>query len=238
MQEKRRNFALVGQSQQLDGRIHAVRDDLADVDLADRLFAPHYAEPVQRWCSVPFTPLRESAGGPQTSELLLGERFSLLDAAGGWAWGFCASDHYVGYVALDALSETPIEAPGQLPASDLAEAAERYLGMVYLFGGRGGAGIDCSGLVQQAMAAIGRWCPRDSDMQCAEVGRQLEGNEAPARNDLVFFPDHVGIMVNATDMIHATRHGNAVGMEPLAAVVSRIAAKHDPALTAIKRLEP
>ena len=40
----------------------------------------------------------------RTSELLYGEGFALLDLTGGWAWGYCLADHYVGYLAADALA--------------------------------------------------------------------------------------------------------------------------------------
>ncbi len=46
-----------------------------------------------------------SLDADQTSELLFGEGFALLDLTGGWAWGYCLSDHYVGYLAAEALSE-------------------------------------------------------------------------------------------------------------------------------------
>lgn len=42
------------------------------------------------------------------SELLPGEDFAVLEYAGGWAWGFCAADHIVGYVEAIALVD-PIE---------------------------------------------------------------------------------------------------------------------------------
>ena len=43
------------------------------------------------------------------SELLPGETFAVLEYAGGWAWGFCAADHRVGYVEAIALVD-PVEA--------------------------------------------------------------------------------------------------------------------------------
>ena len=48
----------------------------------------------------------------------------------------------------------------------------------------------------------------------------------------------VGIMVDAVQLLHATRfHGKTV-IEPLADVAARIAAKHDVAITARKRILP
>ena len=45
-QPSRRAFALTGPSVTLDPRTHAVRGDLADVRLAEQVFAPHYAAPM------------------------------------------------------------------------------------------------------------------------------------------------------------------------------------------------
>ena len=42
---------------------------------------------------------------PAISELLLDESFELLDISGGWAWGFCTHDRYVGYVPATVLGE-------------------------------------------------------------------------------------------------------------------------------------
>jgi cell wall-associated NlpC family hydrolase len=74
------------------------------------------------------------------------------------------------------------------PEQDWVAVAERYLGMPYVWGGRGGAGIDCSGLVQMALTACGRPCPRDSDQQAAALGADLDADAALRRGDLVFFP--------------------------------------------------
>lgn len=83
-----------------------MRGDIADIALAGTLFAPHYACPMTRSCVVPSTPVRERAddGSPLISELLYGEAFEVLDLNGEWAWGYCAADHYVGYVHQDALA--------------------------------------------------------------------------------------------------------------------------------------
>jgi cell wall-associated NlpC family hydrolase len=40
------------------------------------------------------------------SQLLHGEAFALLDKAGGWAWGRCVHDDYVGYLPADSLGPT------------------------------------------------------------------------------------------------------------------------------------
>jgi hypothetical protein len=88
----------------LDPRTHAVRRDLADVRLADRVFAPHYAAPAQRTLAraTILKPSRET-GGEQLAQLAAGERFEVLELAGGQAWGIAPAQRLVGYVDADAL---------------------------------------------------------------------------------------------------------------------------------------
>ncbi len=236
MHMPRHRFGLVGPSVDLDPRTHAIRGDLADIALAGRLFAPHYAEPMAMACARPFAPMRDAVAGQQVSELLEGEHFMALDIASGWAWGWSAHDHYVGYVEAAALEPTEALAPDVAPGDPIA-CARGFLGLEYLWGGRGGEGIDCSGLVQRALAVIGIAAPRDSDMQQDELGHALSGE--PSRcGDLIFFPGHVGIMADEATLLHATRHHGKVVEEPLEAVVARILAKKGQAIVARKRLTP
>ena len=90
---------------ELDPLIHAYRSDLADIALADRLFAPHYVLPVTRTCRVATT-ARAAPGqlAEPRFELEVGDEFALLDVTGDWAWGYRRSDHKVGYLKADALS--------------------------------------------------------------------------------------------------------------------------------------
>jgi hypothetical protein len=104
--------------------------------------------------------------------------------------------------------------------TDPAAVAERFLGAPYQWGGRESLGLDCSGLVQQALYACGRACPRDSDMQA-----QLGAPVAPAdlgRNDLVFWRGHVGVMLDAARLLHANAFHMQVQVEPLAEAIARI----------------
>jgi len=109
-------------------------------------------------------------------------------------------------------------------AADPVAVALRFVGTPYLWGGRTSLGLDCSGLVQLANEAAGVPCPRDADMQAAEIGRPLDPNAELTRGDLVFWDGHVGIMTNPHDVLHASAEHMAVVVEPLAEAKARIAA--------------
>ena len=105
---------------------------------------------------------------------------------------------------------------------DPVAVADLFLGTPYLWGGASRWGIDCSGLVQAALVATGRECPRDSDQQMATLGRDLMEGEAPARGDLVFWRGHVGLLSAEDMLLHANAHHMAVAYEPFAQAVERI----------------
>ena len=106
-------------------------------------------------------------------------------------------------------------APAGVFDGDPAAVAERHLGAPYLWGGRDSQGLDCSGLVQQALYACGRACPRDADQQLAFFDREVPRGEL-RRGDLAFWPDHVAMMLDGERLIHATSRFMAVAVEPLA----------------------
>jgi len=119
---------------------------------------------------------------------------------------------------------------------DSVSVAELFLGMPYLWGGRGADGIDCSGLIQIALAATGVPAPRDTDMQRESLGELLSEEDRLRRGDIVNFPGHVGLMVDDTQLIHANAHWMTVVIEPLADVVARLAPDHDRPILSRRRI--
>lgn len=128
------------------------------------------------------------------------------------------------YVVLDdgtALYARHVRPIGEANHSDYVTVAGRFMETPYLWGGRSGLGIDCSGLVQLAMAMVGRAAPRDADMQAAGLGEPIE-RDALRRGDLVFWKGHVAIMEDAETIVHANGHTMTVARENFAAAVERI----------------
>jgi len=133
-----------------------------------------------------------------------------------------------GWMAVEHL------APIGVFETDWAGVAERFLGAPYLWGGRESLGLDCSGLVQQALFACGIACPRDADQQAA-LGRAI-GREDFGRGDLVFWKGHVGIGLDGDTIVHANGHHMMVAIEPLEAALSRIELAGAGKPTAFRRL--
>ena len=279
----------------LDPRRHPYRDDLAAESLRGKVAAARYVKGEPRQVAYPAIPLWAQPDARQdwATQVLFGERVTVYEETGGWAWVQLERDGYVGYVQARALSvevRPPthrVRAPGTfvyasanaraqtgphlsmtslltiaetgaafsrlveggfVPTRHIAEldrfapdfvaVAERFAGTPYVWGGKTRLGLDCSGLVQVAIHAAGLDCPRDSDMQQAELGREVvvdDGLDGLERGDLVFWSGHVGIMTDAFMLLHANAYHMAVVAEPLRGAVDRIA-RGGPEIAAIRRL--
>ena len=103
----RQTFRLSGHSIEGDARTTPIRGDLADIKLAGKLFAPHYAVPMLRTGIAPVTAIHAEAHATSmpVSALMHGEEFAVLDIAGDWAWGYCLHDDYLGYVRFAELGD-------------------------------------------------------------------------------------------------------------------------------------
>lgn len=105
----------------------------------------------------------------------------------------------------------------------LVEAAKKFLGVDYVWGGVSATGMDCSGLMILAARQLGVDLPRLSRDQ-ARSGVEVEGGVAEARpGDLITFDagkergvvNHIGMVVGRDEkgrllMIHAPRTGRQV----------------------------
>ena len=119
---------------------------------------------------------------------------------------------------------------------DWVTIAEKLVGSPYKWGGRCAWGLDCSALVQLALAAGGIDALRDSGPQ-HHIGSGIDDLSQLQRGDLVFWHGHVGIMQDGKTLLHANAHHMAVASEPLGDVITRIAITAGP-VTALRRPMP
>jgi hypothetical protein len=117
---------------------------------------------------------------------------------------------------------------------DFATVAERFLGAPYVWGGKTAAGLDCSGMVETALQAVGKAAPRDTDMMEKALGEAVRIEDA-RRGDLVFWKGHMGVMLDAKRLLHANAFHMVVAAEPLAEAAARIEKIAGP-VTSVKRL--
>ncbi|MEU4158557.1 transglycosylase SLT domain-containing protein [Actinoplanes sp. NPDC026670] len=99
---------------------------------------------------------------------------------------------------------------------DVVEAAKKYLGTPYVFGGDNPAkGLDCSALVQRAYRDLGVELPRNSWQQ-AKAGRPVASMADAKPGDILAFNspvDHVAIYLGDNKMIAAPKPGDHVKIQ-------------------------
>ncbi len=163
---------------------------------------------------------------PPVEQLPMGARLAIVREDATFA--VTSDGHYVPRQHLGPLDAN---------APDFVAVAERFVGTPYLWGGKSAFGIDCSGLVQISLTSAGTGCPRDSDMQCDGLGRELSADESKhlQRGDLIFWKGHVAIVRDAETIVHANAHHMATVIENTKAAIARIKAAGSEVL-AIKRL--
>ncbi len=110
--------------------------------------------------------------------------------------------------------------------SDYVAVAETLIRTPYLWAGTTAFGFDCSGLVKLAMFMCGQNVLRDSDMQAATIGEEIDAGESfenAQRGDLIFWRGHVGIAQGEGLLLHANGNSMDATSEPLLPAIERIA---------------
>lgn len=214
-------------------------------------------------CTYPIIPLRlgPSHWAEMGSQILMGERYSIVDKVGVWTKIKVLFDGYTGWVDNDHIIHIPfdnknepfiinheIEAkdnrglrvvlyPGSeiydynsskgsftvgknsftavqnivtdLGNETIIDTALRFINAPYLWGGKSGHGIDCSGLSQLCFKIHGKTIPRNSFNQ-ATIGDTINLLSDSIPGDLLFFDNnlgkitHVGILYDKDNIIHAS----------------------------------
>ena len=214
-------------------------------------------------CNYPIVPLRlgPSHKAEMGSQILMGEKYSIVDEVGEWTKIKVSFDGYTGWVDNDHVVHFPFENknesivvkheieavdnkglrvvlyPGseiynydssnesfaignnlftarhnidiKLGNESIIDTALKFINAPYLWGGKCGHGIDCSGLTQLCYKIHGKSIPRDSFNQ-ATVGSTINLISDAIPGDLLFFDNsqgkitHVGLLYDKDHIIHAS----------------------------------
>lgn len=161
--------------------------------------------------------LRTGNGG-RLVEISMGTRLPVLRVTDSEV-AVVTPTHALAYVASsDVVVRQSRTAALARSAAGVLSTARRFIGVPYLWGGRSGFAVDCSGFTELAYRLHGVVIPRDADDQ-AQAGRGAS-RFAPRVADLLFFRDgstigHVGFYVGRHQMLHAPHTGASVQVGPM-----------------------
>jgi len=133
----------------------------------------------------------------------------LSEVPSGWTQIILA-DGRIGFIRSAFLSPFPPKVDREF----ICQTAKYYLGTQYRWGGKTPLGIDCSGLCFMAYWLNGVSIYRDARIEPDFPIKKI----SPARareGDLLFFPGHVGMLLDENTMIHSAEASNGVVIEPL-----------------------
>lgn len=144
-----------------------------------------------------------STARPLPLTLPMGSRVAATRASDDW---YEVDGGYVAATALQSLSDG---------IGDAVDHALRLRCVAFTAGGRSGDGVDPAGLVFLAGALAGSPPPRFLDLQAEQFGTPLADGDTLHRGDLLFFADHVAMLVDGDTAIHVD---DVVRCEPIAAL--------------------
>ena len=167
---------------------------------------------IARWADVLAEPRVQ--GACVAAGLPLGARVAVQgEPEDGWQ-AVTLPDGRTGYLRADALAPLytqPCEQDQEKLRAAIAQAAKRYLGTPYRWGGKTPAGIDCSGLCSMAYLLCGVIIHRDASIKPEFCMHEIP-YEQIKMGDLMFFPGHVAMYLENGRFIHSTSHKGDEGV--------------------------
>ncbi|MBD3218900.1 MAG: hypothetical protein GF310_11535 [candidate division Zixibacteria bacterium] len=106
-----------------------------------------------------------------------------------------------------------LKKPPRVSARAIITTLKTFLGIPYLWGGKSGFGLDCSGLIQLVYGFYGYELPRDSKDQRKKGRKVARRNLKPG--DLIFSPGHVAVYLGKSVIIHSSLRAGGVKVESI-----------------------
>ncbi|WP_104201351.1 C40 family peptidase [Cryobacterium sp. Y29] len=130
-----------------------------------------------------------------------------------------------------AAGTSAVGATGGVTGTNVVDAAKKYLGVPYVFGGEDASGMDCSGLVQKVYSDVGIDMPRLVSSQM-KMGTEVASLAEAQPGDLIVTGggDHILIYAGDNKIIHAPYPGRTVCL--------RDVYMSDSEITTIRRIIP
>ena len=128
------------------------------------------------------------------------QRVKLADGRTGWV-----PEHILG-----TYHAQPVSQDEDTLRHALVEAAMRYQGTHYRWGGKSPMGIDCSGLCSMAYLLCGVIIYRDADIEPGFPIHEITLEEVKP-GDLLFFPGHVAMYIGEGKYCHSTARSGSDG---------------------------
>ncbi|TFD61186.1 C40 family peptidase [Cryobacterium sp. Hh38] len=124
-----------------------------------------------------------------------------------------------------------VGATGGATGTNIVDAAKKYIGVPYVFGGEDSSGMDCSGLVQKVYSDVGIDMPRLVSGQM-KMGTEVASLAEAQPGDLIVTGggDHILIYAGDNKIIHAPYAGRDVCL--------RDVYMSDSEITTIRRIIP
>ena len=149
--------------------------------------------------------------------LSIGSKVKVLKKNDLWAEIEIKSSPFVkGYIPLNHLSQK------SLINMDWVEISKLFIGTPYLWGGISSFGIDCSALIQLSLNLSGVFFPRNSLDQFNFLKKNYTKIQHHQKGDFIYWKDHIGLVLNKKEMLHANGYHMLVTVEPIIDVFSRI----------------